>query len=87
MRAVTPPTSSERIVPEPDEPLACGKLVDILVDVGALEPGPQRRRDPGNQLANYSPCQLLASANEALVTEASKCDGGRRRTPSGLGVI
>jgi hypothetical protein len=36
---------SERIVPEPDEPLACEKLVDILVDVGALEPGPQPPRD------------------------------------------
>ena len=36
---------SEQIVPEPDEPLACEKLVDILIDVGALEPGPQPRRD------------------------------------------
>lgn len=36
---------SDRTVPEPDEPLACEKLVDILVDVGALEAGPQPRRD------------------------------------------
>ncbi len=32
-----------RIVPDRDEPLACEKLVEILVDAGALEPGPQSR--------------------------------------------
>jgi hypothetical protein len=32
-------------VPERDEPLACEKLVDILVHIGALEPGPRPRRD------------------------------------------
>ena len=36
---------SGRTVPEPDEPLACETLVDVLVDAGALEPGPQPRRD------------------------------------------
>jgi hypothetical protein len=36
---------SNRTVPEPDEPLACEKLVDILVDVGASELSPQPRRD------------------------------------------
>lgn len=30
---------------ERDEPLACEKLIDILVHAGALEPGPQPRRD------------------------------------------
>lgn len=28
-------------VPSPDEPHACAKLIDILVDVGALERGPR----------------------------------------------
>jgi hypothetical protein len=32
-------------VPEPDEPVACEKLVDFLVDVGALEAGLRPRRD------------------------------------------
>jgi hypothetical protein len=36
---------ADRTVPEPDEPLACETLVEILVDVGALEPGPRPRRD------------------------------------------
>jgi hypothetical protein len=36
---------SDRTVPEPDKRLACEKLVEIPVDVGALEPGPRPRRD------------------------------------------